>query len=58
MKNDTLQGNIGIVVQHDGGGNNYSINADMQQLVASQQKTILNLTEQNATLTKIIANKF
>lgn len=50
-------GNTGIVVQHDGGGNSYSINADMQQLVASQQKAILNLTEQNATLTKIIANK-
>lgn len=51
-------GNTGIVVQHDGGGNSYSINADMQQLVASQQKAILNLTEQNATLTKIIANKY
>lgn len=50
-------GNTGIVVQHDGGGNSYSINADMQQLVASQQKAILNLTEQNAALTNIIANK-
>lgn len=49
--------NTGIVVQHDGGGNNYSINANMQQLVMSQQKTIQNLTEQNAALTKIIANK-
>lgn len=42
---------------HDGGGNIYSINADMQQLMMSQQKTIQNLTEQNAALTKIIANK-
>lgn len=50
-------GNTGIVVQHDGGGNNYSINADMQHLVASQQKTILELTEQNLKLTGIIANK-
>lgn len=49
--------NTGIVVQHDGGGNNYSINTDMQQLVMSQQKTIQNLTEQNAALTNIIANK-
>lgn len=50
-------GNTGIVVQHDGGGNHYSINNDLQQLAASQQKAILNLTEQNRVLTNIIANK-
>lgn len=50
-------GNTGIVVQHDGGGNSYSINADMQQLVTSQQKTIQDLTEQNKTLTQIIVKK-
>lgn len=60
IENEQLKsssGNTGIVVQHDGGGNNYSINADMQQLAASQQKTILELTEQNLKLTEIIANK-
>lgn len=60
IENEQLKsssGNTGIVVQHDGGGNHYSINNDLQQLAASQQKAILNLTEQNATLTKIIANK-
>ncbi|MBR3783982.1 MAG: hypothetical protein IKJ78_05930 [Bacteroidales bacterium] len=49
--------NNGIVVQGDGGGNTYYSNSDLMQIVISQQKTILELTEQNKKLIDVLANK-
>ncbi len=59
IENENLKspGTAGIIVQHDGGNNTYNNNANLMHLVASQQSTIKELTEQNRKLTDIIASK-
>lgn len=50
--------NTGIIVQHGGGGDTYNNNqADLLELIKSQQRTIQALTEQNKVLTEIIKNR-
>lgn len=55
----TFGENNGIIVQHGGGGDTYNnqSNAELIQLVVSQQKTIHELTEQNKILTQIIKER-
>ena len=48
--------NSGIIVQH-GDHSTYNNHTNLMQLVFDQQRTILELTEQNKMLTQIIANK-
>ena len=60
LENEALKSpssGAGIIVQHDGGNNNYNNNTDLMPLVTSQQMEIRDLTEQNKKLTEIIANK-
>jgi len=60
--NSSQSGNVGdnsgIIVQHGGGGDTYNNNqAELLELIKSQQQTIQELTEQNRLLTQIIASK-